>query len=156
MEESWWTKSWREEVNFESTGERERTEAIIDQWLQQNDSPDLETLLVRASTGIPENLSIEEARAAPATTAASIPSAAEKRVHPEFYGPEYDKVYDKAMKNIPGALSAWTKRISKAEVEVAKADGNEFAAIVMQAMKNVLNKAAWRPRPSMRFSKPTR
>ena len=33
MEDSWWTASWREEVNFELAAEREATQAHIQQWL---------------------------------------------------------------------------------------------------------------------------
>ena len=100
MEESWWTASWRETVNFESTGERAETDAQIEQWLQENDpnyknAPDLETLRAEASTGIPENVAM--APVAPAPTAASVPPLAERRVHPEFHGAEYDKLHDQVM-----------------------------------------------------------
>ena len=42
MEKSWWTASWREEVNFESTAEREATEAHIQQWLRENEAEEEE------------------------------------------------------------------------------------------------------------------
>ena len=36
MEESWWSLSWREKLNFESAGEQEATQAQIEQWLRES------------------------------------------------------------------------------------------------------------------------
>ena len=142
MEESWWTASWREEVNFESTAEREATEAHIQQWLRENDphyknTSDLETLGAGAKTGIPENA--EMLPPAPAPTAASVPSEAERGVHPEFYGPEYDKLHEEVMKNLSDAIASWQKKKSRAEVEIAKAALGPFAGPVVENLKQQLD-----------------
>ena len=81
------------------------------------DNPNLEAIRDGASTGIPENVAM--APVAPAPTAASVPSEAERRVHPEFHGADYDKLHEKVMKGIPGAIASSQKRKQRAEVEIA-------------------------------------
>ena len=140
MEESWWILSWREKLNFESAGEQEATQAQIDLWLRakdpfykMEDNPNLEAIRDGASTGIPENVAM--APVAPAPTAASISSEPERRVNPEFCGPDYDKLHGEVMNNLPGAIASWQKTKQKSEVEIAKAEHNTFAAPVTKAAK---------------------
>ena len=66
MEESWWSLSWREKLNFESAGEQEATQAQVDLWLRENDppykvedNPNLEAIRLAAlQAPIPENVAM--------------------------------------------------------------------------------------------------
>ena len=97
------------------------------------DNPNLEAIRDGASTGIPGNVAMNPV--APAPTAASVPSEAERRVHPEFYGPDYDKIHEEVLKNLTGAIGSWQEKKTRAEVEIAKAALNPFAAPVIEATK---------------------
>ena len=76
---------------------------------------------------------------APVPTAASVPSEAERRVPPEFYGVEYDKLHEEVLKNLTGAIGSWQKKKLRAEVEIAKAANNPYAAAVIEATKKQID-----------------
>ena len=146
MERKFWKETWRDEITFEAADERADTDSQVAKWLKENQPgcnshnlQDWETVRASASTGIPENITMEcpAETAEPAETAV-IKSAQERAIHPEYCGPKYDEAYTSALKNTEKVASVWQKKKKQYEIDLEKAKDHPMCQpVIASATKHI-------------------